>query len=230
MNPEDPRDIKCPQCEHRIPLDVEAGQAEKIICPLCKTLIENIEDSIVPSSSPVSELPDKQDTDIGIALNALIQDNASENEIDLADVATNSSESEMPAKEIKDVNLDLPELIQGDMGESRSNDENPQLVPDFTKFGKTTDLDFDQDFVDRQQELAHEFAVAQSQIVNWDESQPSEGPVSSKFSKIKLIRFGSLVTILIAAVLFIAFKGKNKNQNNNITFNFAEENEQEKEI
>ena len=230
MNPEDPRDIKCPQCEHRIPLDVEAGQVEKIICPLCKTLIENIEDSIVPSSSPVSELPDKQDTDIGIALNDLIQDNASENEIDLADVATNSSESEMPAKEIKDVNLDLPELIQGDMGESRSNDENPQLVPDFTKFGKTTDLDFDQDFVDRQQEIAHEFAVAQSQIVNWDESQPSEGPVSSKFSKIKLIRFGSLVTILIAAVLFIAFKGKNKNQNNNITFNFAEENEQEKEI
>ena len=72
MNPEDPRDIKCPQCEHRIPLDVEAGQVEKIICPLCKTLIENIEDSIVPSSSPVSELPDKQDTDIGIALNDLI--------------------------------------------------------------------------------------------------------------------------------------------------------------
>jgi hypothetical protein len=135
MNPEDPRDIKCPQCEHRMPLDVDADQAKGIICPQCKTAIQNIEDSIVPSSSPVSELPDKQDSDLGIALEELIKENASENNI--TGVTTNSGELEMPAQENRGLNLDLPELIQDNMGEVGSDIENQKQSLNFTKFTKT---------------------------------------------------------------------------------------------
>lgn len=226
MNPEDPRDIKCPQCEHRIPLDVDVDQAKEIICPQCKTAIQNIENSIVPSSSPISELPDKQDSDLGIELEDLIKDNASENNITGA--TTNSGEPEVPAQENKGLNLDLPELIQDNMGESGSDIGNQKQTPDFTKFTKTTDLDFDQDFVDRQQELAHEFAVSQSKIVTWDESHTGEDPVSSKPRKIRLIKFGALAAILIAAVIMISFKGNHNKQNHNLALSFGEENEPEK--
>ncbi|MBT7981897.1 MAG: hypothetical protein HN584_04965, partial [Akkermansiaceae bacterium] len=102
MNPEEPRDIKCPQCEHRIPLDVDADKAKGVICPQCKTEIQNIEDSIVPSSSPVSELPDKQGTDLGITLDDLIKDNATEDNI--TGVTANSGQSEVPAQEKKGLN------------------------------------------------------------------------------------------------------------------------------
>lgn len=223
MNPEDPRDIKCPQCEHRIPLDVDADQAKGVICPQCKTAIQNIEESIVPSSSPVSELPNKQDSDLGIALEELIKENASENNI--TGVTTNSGEPEVPAQGNRGLNLDLPELIQDNMGEIGSDIENQKQSPDFTKFTKTTDLDFDQDFVDRQQELAHEFAVSQSKIVTWDESHTGEDPVSSKLTKIRLIQFGALATVLIAAVILISFKKNNKKKNDNIALNFSEDNE-----
>lgn len=226
MNPEDPRDIKCPQCEHRIPLDVDADKAKGVICPQCKTEIQNIEDSIVPSSSPVSELPDKQGTDLGITLDDLIKDNATEDNI--TGVTANSGQSEVPAQEKKGLNLDLPELIQDNMGESGSDIEDQNQGPDFTKFTKTTDLDFDQDFVDRQQELAHEFAVAQSKIVTWDENRTNETPASPRFTKIKLIQFSALAAILIVAVILISFKGTHKKQNDNLAFNFGEENESEK--
>ena len=81
MNPEDPRDIKCPHCGHRMPLDVSTYQVRKVICSQCKTIIENIEDSITPSSSSISELPDKQDPELEIVLQDLIKDDASRKNI-----------------------------------------------------------------------------------------------------------------------------------------------------
>ena len=41
MNPEDPKDIKCPQCAHRMPLDVDIDQLKEVICDQCKTVFES---------------------------------------------------------------------------------------------------------------------------------------------------------------------------------------------
>lgn len=226
MNPEDPRDIKCPQCEHRMPLDVDTDQVKEIICDQCKTVIENIEDSIVPSSSPVSELPNKQEPDVEIIIEDLIKDNASEN--NTSGTASNSAGTENPDQIRKSLNLDLPELIQSDMGESESESDNKQPAPDFTKFTKTDDLEYDEEFEARQQELAHEFAVAQSKIVTWDESHIDKDPGPSKMTRVRLIQLIALSAILITGVYLIAFKGNQKNQNNNLVLKFDGENETEK--
>jgi len=226
MNPEDPRDIKCPHCGHRMPLDVSTYQVRKVICSQCKTIIENIEDSIAPSSSSISELPDKQEPELEIVLQDLIKDDASGKNI--TGVALDDTGTEMAGNEKTGLNLDLPELIQGNVGESGKTDENH--TPDFAKFTKTTDLDFDQEFAKKQQELAHEYAVAQSQIVNWDETNTVEDQVDSKITKIKLIKFTTLLFLLIATVIFITFKGNYKRQNNNLTLDFAEKNELGNEV
>ena len=47
---------------------------------------------------------------------------------------------------------------------------------------------------------------------------------------IKLIKFITLSFLLIATVIFIAFKGNYKRQNNNLTLDFAEKNELENEV
>ena len=80
----------------------------------------------------------------------------------------------------------------------------------------------------RQKELAHEFAVAQSEIVTWDEShtQKDEGP--KKITRVRVIQLITLSVALITGVYLIAFKGNQKSQNNNLVFQFDEENETEK--
>ncbi|MCH2026107.1 MAG: hypothetical protein MK172_10220 [Verrucomicrobiales bacterium] len=224
MNPEDPKDIKCPQCEHRMPLDVDIDQLTEVICDQCKTVIENIENHIVPSSSPVSALPNKQEPEIGITVEDLIKDNAPENSD--AGTTTHTTGAENSDQIKKDLNLDITEFIQSDVGDSRG--DNKKTAPDFTKFTKTDDLEYDEEFVARQKELAHEFAVAQSEIVTWDEShtQKDEGP--KKITKVRVIQLIALSVALITGVYLIAFKGNQKSQNNNLVFQFDEENETEK--
>ncbi|MED5472011.1 MAG: hypothetical protein VX577_09705, partial [Verrucomicrobiota bacterium] len=114
MNPEDPKDIKCPQCEHRMPFDVDIDQLKEVICDQCKTVIENIENHIVPSSSPVSALPNKQEPEIGITVEDLIKDNAPENSD--SGTTTHTTGAENPDQIKKDLNLDITEFIQSDVG------------------------------------------------------------------------------------------------------------------
>ncbi len=224
MNPEDPKDIKCPQCEHRMPLDVDTDPLKEVICDQCKTVIENIENHIVASSSPVSALPNKQEPEIGITVEDLIKDNAPENSD--AGTTTHTTGAENPDQIKKDLNINLTELIQSDVGDSKG--DNKKTAPDFTKFTKTDDLEYDEEFVARQKELAHEFAVAQSEIVTWDEShtQKDEGP--KKITRVRVIQLITLSVALITGVYLIAFKGNQKSQNNNLVFQFDEENETEK--
>ncbi|MEE2967007.1 MAG: hypothetical protein VX646_03925 [Verrucomicrobiota bacterium] len=224
MNPEDPKDIKCPQCEHRMPLDVDTDPLKEVICDQCKTVIENIENHIVPSSSPVSALPNKQEPEIGITVEDLIKDNAPENSD--SGTTTDATETENSDQIKKDLNINLTELIQSDVGDSKG--DNKKTAPDFTKFTKTDDLEYDEEFVARQKELAHEFAVAQSEIVTWDEShtQKDEGP--KKITRVRVIQLITLSVALITGVYLIAFKGNQKSQNNNLVFQFDEENETEK--
>ena len=224
MNPEDPKDIKCPQCEHRMPLDVDIDQLKEVICDQCKTVIENIENHIVPSSSPVSALPNKQEPEIGITVEDLIKDNAPENSD--AGTATDATETENSDQIKKDLNLDITEFIQSDVGDSRG--DNKKTAPDFTKFTKTDDLEYDEEFVARQKELAHEFAVAQSEIVTWDESHTKKDEGPKKITKVRVIQLIALSVALITGVYLIAFKGNQKSQNNNLVFQFDEENETEK--
>ena len=224
MNPEDPKDIKCPQCEHRMPLDVDTDPLKEVICDQCKTVIENIENHIVASSSPVSALPNKQEPEIGITVEDLIKDNAPENSD--SGTTTDATETENSDQIKKDLNINLTELIQSDVGDSKG--DNKKTAPDFTKFTKTDDLEYDEEFVARQKELAHEFAVAQSEIVTWDEShtQKDEGP--KKITRVRVIQLITLSVALITGVYLIAFKGNQKSQNNNLVFQFDEENETEK--
>ena len=224
MNPEDPKDIKCPQCEHRMPLDVDIDQLKEVICDQCKTVIENIENHIVPSSSPVSALPNKQEPEIGITVEDLIKDNAPENSD--AGTTTDATETENSDQIKKDLNINLTELIQSDVGDSKG--DNKKTAPDFTKFTKTDDLEYDEEFVARQKELAHEFAVAQSEIVTWDESHTQKDESPKKITKVRVIQLIALSVALITGVYLIAFKGNQKSQNNNLVFQFDEENETEK--
>ena len=84
--------------------------------------------------------------------------------------------------------------------------EKSQSKP-LDNFKKTSELEFDQDFAKKQEALAHEFAVSQSDMLNWEADKEQE--VTQITSKARSNRVIFIIASLVIASLsvYISLKG-----------------------
>ncbi len=178
MNQDDQGDINCPYCEYAIRVS-ELPKNNKIRCPGCKKTIDDVQSRLIPLASAINSLPDKKTDKPEIIVENLIQ----ENTVD---------KNELTQKQ------DLS--LEG----SKSNNSEPE---NFENFKSTEDLEYDEEFVKKQAELAQEFAISQSKILNWEENadEVSSGKRSNR------IIFTLIALIVTSLVVFISFKGITKN-------------------
>ncbi len=178
MNQDDQGDINCPYCEHAICVS-ELPKNNKIRCPGCKKTIDDVQSRLIPLASAINSLPDKKTDKPEIIVENLIQ----ENTVD---------KNELTQKQ------DLS--LEG----SKSNNSEPE---NFENFKSTEDLEYDEEFVKKQAELAQEFAISQSKILNWEENadEVSSGKRSNR------IIFTLIALIVTSLVVYISFKGITKN-------------------
>lgn len=178
MNQDDQGDINCPYCEYAIRVS-ELPKNNKIRCPGCKKTIDDVQSRLIPLASAINSLPDKKTDKPEIIVENLIQ----ENTVD---------KNELTQKQ------DLS--LEG----SKSNNSEPE---NFENFKSTEDLEYDEEFVKKQAELAQEFAISQSKILNWEENadEVSSGKRSNK------IIFTLIALIVTSLVVYISFKGITKN-------------------
>ena len=178
MNQDDQGDINCPYCEYAIRVS-ELPKNNKIRCPGCKKTIDDVQSRLIPLASAINSLPDKKTDKPEIIVENLIQ----ENTVD---------KNELTQKQ------DLS--LEG----SKSNNSEPE---NFENFKSTEDLEYDEEFVKKQAELAQEFAISQSKILNWEENadEVSSGKRSNR------IIFTLIALIVTSLVVYISFKGITKN-------------------
>lgn len=181
MNQSAQGDINCPHCECSIRIE---GTLKKntIRCSNCKKIIDDVESRLIPLASTIDLLPSKRPDSQNVNIETLIQEN--------------TNQAHIPTEEKAQNNV---------------NDKESSNSEDFANFKSTEELEFDQEFVKKQEALAQEFAVAQSDILNWEEENDGDG--TSLNSKKKFIRFIFLAIslIVISLVTYISFKGINKN-------------------
>lgn len=178
MNQDDQGDINCPYCEYAIRIS-KLPKNNKIRCPGCKKTVDDIQSRLIPLASSINSLPDKKTNNPEIIVENLIQENT--------------------------VNENIINQQQGLSDEdSRSNKSEPE---NFENFKSTEDLEFDEEFVKKQAELAQEFAISQSKILNWEENadEVSSGRRSNR------IIFTLIALIVTSLVVYISFKGITKN-------------------
>ena len=178
MNQDDQGDINCPYCEYAIRVS-ELPKNNKIRCPGCKKTIDDVQSRLIPLASAINSLPDKKTDKPEIIVENLIQQNTFD-------------ENELTQKQ------DLS--LEG----SKSNNSKPE---NFENFKSTEDLEYDEEFVKKQAELAQEFAISQSKILNWEENadEVSSGKRSNR------IIFTLIALIVTSLVVYISFKGITKN-------------------
>jgi len=178
MNQDDQGDINCPYCEYAIRVS-ELPKNSKIRCPGCKKTIDDVQSKLIPLASAINSLPDKKTDKPEIIVENLIQ----ESTVD---------KNELTQKQ------DLS--LEG----SKSNNSEPE---NFENFKSTEDLEYDEEFVKKQAELAQEFAISQSKILNWEETadEVSSGKRSNR------VIFTLIALIITSLVVYISFKGITKN-------------------
>ena len=178
MNQDDQGDINCPYCEYAIRVS-ELPKNNKIRCPGCKKTIDDVQSRLIPLASAINSLPDKKTDKPEIIVENLIQENTFD-------------KNELTQKQ------DLS--LEG----SKSNNSEPE---NFENFKSTEDLEYDEEFVKKQAELAQEFAISQSKILNWEETadEVSSGKRSNR------IIFTLIALIVTSLVVYISFKGITKN-------------------
>ena len=178
MNQDDQGDINCPYCEYAIRVS-ELPKNSKIRCPGCKKTIDDVQSRLIPLASAINSLPDKKTDKPEIIVENLIQENTFD-------------KNELTQKQ------DLS--LEG----SKSNNSEPE---NFENFKSTEDLEYDEEFVKKQAELAQEFAISQSKILNWEENadEVSSGKRSNR------IIFTLIALIVTSLVVYISFKGITKN-------------------
>ena len=178
MNQDDQGDINCPYCEYAIRVS-ELPKNNKIRCPGCKKTIDDVQSRLIPLASAINSLPDKKTDKPEIIVENLIQ----ENTVDKNELTQKQDRS-----------------LEG----SKSNNSEPEI---FENFKSTEDLEYDEEFVKKQAELAQEFAISQSKILNWEENadEVSSGKRSNR------IIFTLIALIVTSLVVYISFKGITKN-------------------
>ena len=178
MNQDDQGDINCPYCEYAIHVS-ELPKNNKIRCPGCKKTIDDVQSRLIPLASAINSLPDKKTDKPEIIVENLIQ----ENTVDKNELTQKQDRS-----------------LEG----SKSNNSEPEI---FENFKSTEDLEYDEEFVKKQAELAQEFAISQSKILNWEENADefSSGKRSNR------IIFTLIALIVTSLVVYISFKGITKN-------------------
>ena len=178
MNQDDQGDINCPYCEYAIRVS-ELPKNNKIRCPGCKKTIDDVQSRLIPLASAINSLPDKKTDKPEIIVENLIQENTVNDNI---------------------INQQR-DLSDEDSKSKKSEPEN------FENFKSTEDLEFDEEFVKKQAELAQEFAISQSKILNWEENadEVSSGKRSNR------IIFTLIALTVTSLVVYISFKGITKN-------------------
>ena len=181
MNQSDQGDINCPHCECSIRIE-DTLKKNTIRCSSCKKIIDDVQSRLIPLASSIDSLPSKRPDSQNVNIETLIQEN--------------TNQAHIPTEEKAQNNV---------------NDKESSNSEDFANFKSTEELEFDQDFVKKQEALAQEFAIAQSDILNWEEENDEAG--TSLNSRKKFIRFIFLAISLIVTslVIYISFKGINKN-------------------
>ena len=181
MNQSDQGDINCPHCECSIRIE-DTLKKNTIRCSSCKKIIDDVQSRLIPLASSIDSLPSKRPDSQNVNIETLIQEN--------------TNQAHIPTEEKAQNNV---------------NDQESSNSEDFANFKSTEELEFDQDFVKKQEALAQEFAIAQSDILNWEEENDEAG--TSLNSRKKFIRFIFLAISLIVTslVIYISFKGINKN-------------------
>ncbi len=181
MNQSDQGDINCPHCECSIRIE-DTLKKNTIRCSSCKKIIDDVQSRLIPLASSIDSLPSKRPDSQNVNIETLIQEN--------------TNQAHIPTEEKAQNNV---------------NDQESSNSEDFANFKRTEELEFDQDFVKKQEALAQEFAIAQSDILNWEEENDEAGTRLN--SRKKFIRFIFLAISLIVTslVIYISFKGINKN-------------------
>ncbi len=181
MNQSDQGDINCPHCECSIRIE-DTLKKNTIRCSSCKKIIDDVQSRLIPLASSIDSLPSKRPDSQNVNIETLIQEN--------------TNQAHIPTEEKAQNNV---------------NDQESANSEDFANFKSTEELEFDQDFVKKQEALAQEFAIAQSDILNWEEENDEAGTRLN--SRKKFIRFIFLAVSLIVTslVIYISFKGINKN-------------------
>ena len=181
MNQSDQGDINCPHCECSIRIE-DTLKKNTIHCSSCKKIIDDVQSRLIPLASSIDSLPSKRPDSQNVNIETLIQEN--------------TNQAHIPTEEKAQNNV---------------NDQESSNSEDFANFKSTEELEFDQDFVKKQEALAQEFAIAQSDILNWEEENDEAGTRLN--SRKKFIRFIFLAISLIVTslVIYISFKGINKN-------------------
>lgn len=181
MNQSDQGDINCPHCECSIRIE-DTLKKNTIRCSSCKKIIDDVQTRLIPLASSINSLPSKRPDSQNVNIETLIQEN--------------TNQAHIPTEEKAQNNV---------------NDQESSNSEDFANFKSTEELEFDQDFVKKQEALAQEFAIAQSDILNWEEENDEAGTRLN--SRKKFIRFIFLAISLtvISLVIYISFKGINKN-------------------
>jgi len=101
-------------------------------------------------------------------------------------------------------------LIQEDTHNKR---QFPETHPERSEskvlenFKKTTELEFDHDFVKKQETLAHEFAVSQSELLNWDEDEKKEITKLSSAARSNRAIFIIISLVIASLSVYISLKG-----------------------
>ena len=178
MNQDDQGDINCPYCEYAIRVS-ELPKNNKIRCPGCKKTIDDVQSRLIPLASAINSLPDKKTDMPEILVENLIQENTVDKN-------------------------ELTQIQDRSLEGSKSNNSEPE---NFENFKSTEDLEYDEEFVKKQAELAQEFAISQSKILNWEENadEVSSGKRSNR------IIFTLIALIVTSLVVYISFKGITKN-------------------
>ena len=170
-------------CPHcECSIRIEDTLKNTIRCSSCKKIIDDVQSRLIPLASSIDSLPSKRPDSQNVNIETLIQEN--------------TNQAHIPTEEEAQNNV---------------NDQESSNSEDFANFKSTEELEFDQDFVKKQEALAQEFAIAQSDILNWEEENDEDG--TSLNSRKKFIRFIFLAISLIVTslVIYISFKGINKN-------------------
>ena len=178
MNQDDQGDINCPYCEYAIRVS-ELPKNNKIRCPGCKKTIDDVQSRLIPLASAINSLPDKKTDMPEILVENLIQENTVDKN-------------------------ELTQIQDRSLEGSKSKNSDPE---NFENFKSTEDLEYDEEFVKKQAELAQEFAISQSKILNWEENadEVSSGKRSNR------IIFTLIALIVTSLVVYISFKGITKN-------------------
>ncbi|MDA7681549.1 hypothetical protein N8603_04105 [Verrucomicrobiales bacterium] len=89
---------------------------------------------------------------------------------------------------------------------SENSFEKSQSKP-LDNFKKTSELEFDQDFANKQEILAHEFAVSQSDMLNWEAGKDQGVTQLTSKAKSNIVIF-ILASLMIASLsVYISLKG-----------------------